>query len=64
MVTGTLRHEMSRTENAERPGRRASDLAHAVVDGPDGTCAVELSSARAEVLKLKAQHAGKFWCST
>lgn len=44
--------------------RAKGELVHAVVDGPDGTHAVELSQVRAEALRLKSQHEGLFWCST
>ena len=52
------------TDHTERPRRTKGDLAHAVVDGPDGAHAVELSSVRKEALRLKALHEGRFWCST
>jgi hypothetical protein len=51
-------------EETERPRRAKGELAHAVVDGADGTHAVELSPMRAEALRLKALHEGSFWCST
>lgn len=51
-------------EDSERGRRANGELAHAVVDGPDGTCAVELSPVRSEALALKALHAALFWCST
>jgi hypothetical protein len=43
--------------------RAKGELAHAVVDGSDGTHAVELSPVRSEALQLKALHE-QFWCST
>ncbi|MBD8605479.1 hypothetical protein IFT73_01315 [Aeromicrobium sp. CFBP 8757] len=52
----------SRIENAEPLGRGKGELAHAVVDGPDGTTAVELSTDRAGALRLKARHREAFWC--
>lgn len=51
-------------EEMERPRRAKGELAHAVVDGSDGTHAVELSPVRAEALRLKALHEESFWCST
>ncbi|MGY2873452.1 hypothetical protein ACVW00_000642 [Marmoricola sp. URHA0025 HA25] len=51
-------------EHMERPRRAKGELAHAVVDGPDGTRAVELSPVRAEALRLKELHEESFWCST
>jgi hypothetical protein len=51
-------------EDTERPRRAKGELAHAVVDGPDGTQAVELSPVRDEALALKVLHEGSFWCST
>ncbi|WP_344145837.1 competence protein CoiA family protein [Nocardioides koreensis] len=50
-------------EDPERPRRAKGELAHAVVDGPDGTHAVELSPVRAEALRLKLLHEESFWCS-
>lgn len=47
-------------EGAERPRRAMGELAHAVIDGPDGIHAVELSPLRAEALRLKEN---SFWCS-
>lgn len=44
--------------------RAKGELAHAVVDGSDGTHAVELSPVRSEALQLKARHDEQFWCST
>ncbi|MEO5664964.1 MAG: competence protein CoiA family protein [Nocardioides sp.] len=44
--------------------RAKGELAHAVVDGSDGTHAVELSPVRSEALQLKALHDEQFWCST
>lgn len=49
-------------EKAEFGRRGKGELAHAVVNGPDGTHAVELSSVRAEALRLKSLHRGAFWC--
>jgi hypothetical protein len=56
---------MSSNTVGPQPSTRAKrELAHAVVDGPDGTRAVELSPVRAEALRLKALHQEAFWCST
>lgn len=51
-------------DRAEPPRRAKGQLAHAVVDGPDGTHAVELSPIRAEALRLKTLHEESFWCTT
>jgi hypothetical protein len=51
----------SNNQDAERSERR--DLVHAVVDGPDGTHAVELPSVRADALRIKLAHRESFWCS-
>jgi hypothetical protein len=51
-------------EDTERPSGAKEKLVHAVVDGPDGTDAVELSPVRAEALALKKLHEESFWCST
>lgn len=62
--TVTLRPMRLTIEDTERPRRAQGELAHAVVDSPDGTHAVELSPVRAEALRLKARHEESFWCST
>lgn len=64
MVAVTLPSVESKIEGAEHRRRAKGELAHAVVDGPDGMHAVELSPLRAEALRLKALHKEAFWCST
>ena len=48
VVTVTLRRMRLNIVDAERPRRATGELAHAVIDGPVGTQAVELSPVRAE----------------
>jgi hypothetical protein len=62
VVSVTLLPMRPDIENAKRPRRAKGELAHAVVDGPHGTHAVELSPVRAEALRLKALHEESFWC--
>jgi len=64
VVTVTLRPMRLNIEHTERPRRAKGELAHAVVDGPGGAHAVELSPVRAEALRLKALHEESFWCGT
>lgn len=64
VVAVTLRPVKPNSGEAGRPRRAKGDLAHAVVDGPDGMHAVELSPVRAEALRLKALHEESFWCTT
>lgn len=41
-----------------------SELLWAVTDGPSGTSAVALPDDRFEALAIKAEHSGRFWCTT